>query len=293
MLLRQSEIALDKDDSNRFLPWLITFMVFLAALSVAGVMILDTITGNFSQDIRDTMTVQIPAAESTVADQQLVSTALGLLRKTGGVERAEGIDRKEVVDLLEPWLGTAAGSDGLPLPLIIDVSVDRSTGLDAEKISDLLNKQLAGVTVDDHSIWLKGLVSTLHSVKIVAMVIISLIALVTAGTVIFATRTGLGLHKGTIDVLHSVGARDTYIARQFAFRALVTGLQGGVFGIIIAVPVLYFLVFITDRLDSRLLPAIELNFSIWISIGLLAPAVALIAMFTARITVMRTLARMV
>ncbi|MDP6927283.1 MAG: cell division protein [Rhodospirillales bacterium] len=293
MLLRQSEIALDKDDSNRFLPWLITFMVFLAALSVAGIMILDTITGNFSQDIRDTMTVQIPAAESTVADQQLVSTALGLLRKTGGVERAEGIDRKEVVDLLEPWLGTAAGSDGLPLPLIIDVSVDRSTGLDAEKISDLLNKQLAGVTVDDHSIWLKGLVSTLHSVKIVAMVIISLIALVTAGTVIFATRTGLGLHKGTIDVLHSVGARDTYIARQFAFRALVTGLQGGVFGIIIAVPVLYFLVFITDRLDSRLLPAIELNFSIWISIGLLAPAVALIAMFTARITVMRTLARMV
>ncbi len=293
MLLRQSEIALDKDDSNRFLPWLITFMVFLAALSVAGVMILDTITGNFSQDIRDTMTVQIPAAESTVADQQLVSTALGLLRKTGGVERAEGIDRKEVVDLLEPWLGTAAGSDGLPLPLIIDVSVDRSTGLDAEKISDLLNKQLAGVTVDDHSIWLKGLVSTLHSVKIVAMVIISLIALVTAGTVIFATRTGLGLHKGTIDVLHSVGARDTYIARQFAFRALVTGLQGGVFGIIIAVPVLYFLVFITDRLDSRLLPAIELNFFIWISIGLLAPAVALIAMFTARITVMRTLARMV
>jgi cell division transport system permease protein len=293
MLLRQSEIALDKDDSNRFLPWLITFMVFLAALSVAGVMILDTITGNFSQDIRDTMTVQIPAAESIVADQQLVSTALGLLRKTGGVERAEGIDRKEVVDLLEPWLGTAAGSDGLPLPLIIDVSVDRSTGLDAEKISDLLNKQLAGVTVDDHSIWLKGLVSTLHSVKIVAMVIISLIALVTAGTVIFATRTGLGLHKGTIDVLHSVGARDTYIARQFAFRALVTGLQGGVFGIIIAVPVLYFLVFITDRLDSRLLPAIELNFSIWISIGLLAPAVALIAMFTARITVMRTLARMV
>ncbi len=293
MLLRQSEIALDKDDSNRFLPWLITFMVFLAALSVAGIMILDTITGNFSQDIRDTMTVQIPAAESIVADQQLVSTALGLLRKTGGVERAEGIDRKEVVDLLEPWLGTTAGSDGLPLPLIIDVSVDRSTGLDAEKISDLLNKQLAGVTVDDHSIWLKGLVSTLHSVKIVAMVIISLIALVTAGTVIFATRTGLGLHKGTIDVLHSVGARDTYIARQFAFRALVTGLQGGVFGIIIAVPVLYFLVFITDRLDSRLLPAIELNFSIWISIGLLAPAVALIAMFTARITVMRTLARMV
>jgi len=293
MLLRQSEIALDKDDSNRFLPWLITFMVFLAALSVAGVMILDTITGNFSQDIRDTMTVQIPAAESIVADQQLVSTALGLLRKIGGVERAEGIDRKEVVDLLEPWLGTAAGSDGLPLPLIIDVSVDRSTGLDAEKILDLLNKQLAGVTVDDHSIWLKGLVSTLHSVKIVAMVIISLIALVTAGTVIFATRTGLGLHKGTIDVLHSVGARDTYIARQFAFRALVTGLQGGVFGIIIAVPVLYFLVFITDRLDSRLLPAIELNFSIWISIGLLAPAVALIAMFTARITVMRTLARMV
>ncbi len=293
MLLRQSEIALDKDDSNRFLPWLITFMVFLAALSVAGIMILDTITGNFSQDIRDTMTVQIPAAETIVADQQLVSTALGLLRKTGGVERAEGIDRKEVVDLLEPWLGTAAGSDGLPLPLIIDVSVDRSTGLDAEKISDLLNKQLAGVTVDDHSIWLKGLVSTLHSVKTVAMVIISLIALVTAGTVIFATRTGLGLHKGTIDVLHSVGARDTYIARQFAFRALVTGLQGGVFGIIIAVPVLYFLVFITDRLDSRLLPAIELNFSIWISIGLLAPAVALIAMFTARITVMRTLARMV
>ncbi len=293
MLLRRSEIALDKDDSNRFLPWLISFMVFLAALSVAGIMILDTMAGKFSRDIRDTMTVQIPAAESTDADQQVISTALGLLRKTDGVARADAIDRDEVADLLKPWLGSAADAEGLPLPLIIDVTVDRSTDLSAGKLSDLLNRHVAGVSVDDHSIWLRGLVQTMRSAEIVALVIVSLIALITAGTVIFATRTGLGLHKDTIDVLHSVGARDAYIARQFAFRALVTGLQGGVVGVVLAVPVLYFLVFVSSRLESGLLPAINLDLPIWVSLSLLAPTVALIAMITARITVLRTLAKMV
>lgn len=293
MLLRRSEIALDKDDSNRFLPWMIAFMVFLAALSVAGFMILDTIAGSFSRDIRDTMTVQIPAADTELSDSQLVSTALGLLRKTDGVDRAEAVDRAEVADLLKPWLGSASGANGLPLPLIIDVKVDRSTDLSAAKITRILSEQIAGVSVDDHSIWLRGLVHTLRSAEIIALVVVLLITLVTAGTVIFATRTGLGLHSNTIGVLHSIGARDSYIARQFAYRALITGLQGGISGVIIAAPVLYFLVYITGRMETGLLPEITLDISIWISVCLLAPAVALIAMITARITVLRSLARMV
>ena len=35
MRFNRTNLALEKDDTNRFLPWLIAFMTFLAALSVA------------------------------------------------------------------------------------------------------------------------------------------------------------------------------------------------------------------------------------------------------------------
>ena len=293
MRFRQLNLALEKDDTNRFLPWLIAFMVLLAALSIAGMLMLHQISGVFEHGIQDTMTVQIPAGENIEADEKNVSEALEALKKVGGVLSSNRISAGEISRLLKPWLGETAGSDGLPLPQIIDVEVDRSSNLTAEKLNDFLSPLIPGATVDDHSVWLTSLVDTLHSTELIALSVVFLITLATIGTVVFTTRTGMGIHRQTIEVLHFVGAQDEFIARQFATRAFIVGLQGGIVGILLAAPILYLFDYILRNLEEGLLPRASLDISIWISVGVIVPAVALIAMMTARSTVLKTLKKMV
>ncbi len=293
MFFRQSNLALEKDDTNRFLPWLIAFMVLLAALSVAGLLMLNQISSAFEHGIRDTMTIQIPAGENSGADEIHVRKALAALKQVDGVLSSKHITSAEISDLLKPWLGETADSDGLPLPQIIDVEVDRSSDLSAEKLTELVAPIIPGTTVDNHSIWLTSLVDTLRSTELIATAVVLLITLATIGTVVFTTRTGMGIHRRTIEVWHFVGAQDEFIARQFALRAFIVGLQGGFVGILLAAPILYLFDFILENLEEGLLPKASLDVSIWISVGAIIPIIALIAMVTARSTVLKTLKKMV
>ena len=293
MRFNRSNLALRKDDSNRFLPWLIAFMSLLAALSVAGLLMLKQISQIFEYSSQNSLTVQIPAGESLETDRRQAINVMAALKKTSGVVAVTKVSNAKIKKLLKPWLGESADSDVIPLPQIIDVIIDRKSNLTATKLSSLLGKITPGTTVDDHSLWLTNLVDTLQSAELIALCIVLLITLATTGTVVFTTRTGMGIHRQTIEVLHFVGAHDEFIARQFATRAFIVGLQGGVGGIILATPILYAFEYILRNLGSGLLPKAALNSSIWFGVGCIVPIVAIIAMMTARSTVIKTLKKMV
>jgi len=293
MRFRQSNIAFDKDDTNRFLPWLIAFMALLAALSVAGFLVLKQISENFKYSNQNSMTVQIPAGENSKIDEENASKIQITLRSIEGVLEAKRISHAEIKKLLQPWLGGAVGSKAIPLPQIIDVKINRESKLTARKLVDLLTQIMPGTTVDDHSFWITSLVETLQSAELIALVIVFLITLATIGTVTFTTRTGMGIHKQTIEVLHFVGAHDSFIARQFAIRAFLVGLQGGTGGVLLAAPILYVSEYILTQLETGLLPKASLNISVWLGVSLVVPIVAIVAMITAQSTVIKTLKKMV
>jgi cell division transport system permease protein len=293
MRLNRSNLALKKDDTNRFLPWIIAFMTLLAALSVAGLLMLKQVSQVFEYNSQDSITIQIPAGENSGADEQRTSQMLVALKKVNGVIKTTKISNSEIKKLLEPWLGQTAGSEAIPLPQIIDVKVDRTSDLTAEMLTRILEKIVPGTMVDDHSQWLTNLVNTVKSAELIALCIVFLIALATIGTVIFTTRTGMGIHRQTLEVLHFVGAHDEFIARQFATRAFIVGLQGSVGGILLATPILYAFEYILKNLGSGLLPKANLSSSIWIGVSCIVPVVAIIAMMTARSTVIKTLKKMV
>ena len=43
MFTRRTDLQLDRDTLGQFLPWLIAFMVYLAILALAGMLVLDDI----------------------------------------------------------------------------------------------------------------------------------------------------------------------------------------------------------------------------------------------------------
>jgi cell division transport system permease protein len=125
-----------------------------------------------------------------------------------------------------------------------------------------------------------------------ALVVVLLVVLAASIMVAFVTRMGLAAHQRSIELLHLIGAQDAYVARQFQNHALGFGLRGGLLGLVAALPTLYLARLLLQRIDSGLLP--ELNFlpHEWACFILLPVAAALVTMLTARVTVLRTLARL-
>ena len=292
MLTQRSDLPLDKDALSQFLPWLIAFMVYLAVIAMMGMILLASTAARWDKGVSGTLTVQISPAETQDKDSERLQKVLFILGKVPEVKKFETFDDDKMIALLKPWLGSAIVSGDLPLPRLIDVELKSGSKLDLEKLSKLFNNSLTGITIDDHSVWLERMVKLTRGFEGLAAIVLIFIGLATIGTVIFTTRTGLAIHRNAIEVLHFIGAQDSYIASQFANRALILGLKGGVIGLFLAIPTLWVISTLAQQIDSSLLPEINLSL-IHYTIGLILPLlISLIAMVTARLTVIKTLSRM-
>ena len=290
--IKRSDLPLDNDVHSRFLPWLIAFMVFLAVLAIGGILVLNATAARWDQGVGGTLTVQIAATEDPARDQNNLQEVLNVIAAASGIERYVIIEEEHMMTLLEPWLGSSANVNDLPLPKLIDVGLADEAQFDLKDFTRTLQARVPDATVDDHRIWLQRLVNLIRTVEFIAMAILVFIALATMGTVIFTTRTGLSIHKEAIEVLHLIGAQDSYIAGQFAARAMMLGLKGGLIGMALGLPALYLVGSLAESLEEAALPDLSFGPIEWAIFAIIPLCVAGLAMTTARSTVLRSLARM-
>ncbi|MDB5410369.1 MAG: hypothetical protein JWL84_5281 [Rhodospirillales bacterium] len=288
---RPLDPLLERDGSGRFLPWMIALMVYLAAIALAGMVALHGAVSRWDSALVGTLTVQLPTESAGALEKVLIQ-----LRATPGVRSATPLDDAANAALLKPWLGDAVAVDELALPRLVDVRVDPAIPVDRGALEERLKSVAPGARVEDNRRWLDRVFDTVLAVEIVAGAIVALIAIATIISIVFATRTGLAIHHGTVEVLHLIGAHDGYIADQFQWQALRLGLRGGVIGLVPAVLTLLALGAIAGPASFGAgvdaLPRFALGPFGWLLLLLLPPAAGLTALATARITVLRGLARM-
>ncbi len=288
-----SDLPFERDATSRFLPWIIALMVYLAVLAVAGAMLVGGAVSSWSAGLSGTLTVQVPASEGGDADtRRRLDRAVEILRKTPGVARAEALDEQATGVLLEPWLGPNAELAGLPLPRLIDVTVEKGVRLDAAALTRRLAIEIPGALVDDHSEWLEDAIAFARAVELVSAAVVLLTGLAAMATVVFTARTGLALHRSVIEVLHLIGAHDGFIARQFQRHALILGLKGGIGALALAALTLLAAGRVVGDIRVFGLPEASLGAVQWAVLAAIPLAAAAVAMLTARVTVLRTLARM-
>lgn len=295
MFGRHSDLPLTGDATSRFLPWLVALMVFLASMAVAGAFVISGVIDRWDHDVSGTLTVQIlPAGgdHAEAATEDRVRLAVDVMRKVPGVLSVKAFDKKRTLALLEPWLGGTEVLQDLPLPRLIDVSVDSNARIDLAEVAERLTQAVPGASLDDHRVWLSRLINLSRTIQWLAIVVVALIGAVTAATVVYGTRTGMAIHHGIIEVLHLIGAHDDYIARQFADRAFALGISGGLMGLGLALPALTAIGWAARRLEGGFLPSLSLPILGYVAIGLLPLMAAGLSMLTARLTVHGTLSRM-
>ncbi|MEX2642975.1 MAG: FtsX-like permease family protein [Acetobacterales bacterium] len=290
-MAERGAIPLGRDPSARFLPWLMAFMVFVCTLALAGTLALTHVIVRWDRSLATTLTVQIPV-NANGGREALLNEALRVVRDTPGIAGASAVSEQRMAALLAPWLGTDEVVRELPLPGLIDVDIGNRSELDMTRLRQRLAGVAPGITVDDHGQWLGRLLTLGRAVQVTTASIALLVLLATVGVVAYTARTGVAVHRRVIELLHLMGARDTFVAGQFARQAGHSGLIGGAAGVAVAAVALMAIGLLGARIDGRLLPAAGLGLLDWAVLLLLPLAGALIARATAWLTVMRTLARL-
>lgn len=233
--------------AGRALIAVIAIMAFLAALTVGAVRIAHTSTDAWHSELAREVTIQVKPSEGRDLDAE-VQKAVALAQKTPGVTEARAYTKHESEKLLEPWLGSSKELRSLPVPRLIRVRV---TSLSPENLAGLqraLSESVASAVVNDHRAFASRLSTISNTATLTGMTILVLVLLATVLSVSFATRGAVAANRAVLEVLHFVGARDSYIANILQRHFLEVGLKGGLIGGGVAA-----LLFAFSRFASRLL----------------------------------------
>ncbi|HEY7748283.1 MAG TPA: FtsX-like permease family protein [Aestuariivirgaceae bacterium] len=210
-------------------------MCYLATLALGALMLVEAAVSQWTSGIASEITVQVRPLSTRDTDHE-VNEALRILSTTKGVSSVRKLDSTAAGELLKPWLGEIRMFDELPLPVLIAAAVDQHEPPDLAALQKRLAEKVEGASLDTHLRWQSQLVRTAATLHRLSIAILALIALSATGLVVFATRSVLDANRHVIEVLHLVGAKDSFIARavkgRFLKSAFFAGLVGTVGGIL-------------------------------------------------------------
>jgi cell division transport system permease protein len=206
----------------------VAIMMFLAAVTSGGVAMVIGAASEWQSDISREMTIQIRPTPGNDIDAQVLK-AESLARATPGVVEVRAYSKAQSDRLLEPWLG-GLSLDELPVPRMIAVRVGPRARLDVPALRQTLTTQVAGASLDDHRGWIDRMRRMAAAAVAGGIGIFGLVLAATVLSVAFATRGAMASNRPIVEVLHFVGAKEAYIARQFQRHFLVLGLKGGAIG---------------------------------------------------------------
>jgi cell division transport system permease protein len=277
-----------RDAAAWYVPVLVAFLVFVAALCGIGLVAARDAAAALIQATAGTLTVQVPAEASDARLQ----TVLGTLRQTKGITAVRLLDRKEIAQLLEPWLGPSAPIDDLPVPRIIDIQTASNGGFDIAVLQQQLASILPEGRLQDQAADVADARGGSQRVEIVlAAGLVAAFGLVLLLTM-YAVGGSIVIEQQTIELIHLLGARDSDIAWQFTLRAALIAFAGGLGGAVLALLTDLFLrgagAFLQFAGGNALLgPG---DWRLWAVLVGATVLAGIVAMASARVTVLRRLA---
>ena len=282
---KQAARLLPKTRFGGPIPWVIAILIALVVIAAAGGLALRSLADNARADLSDAVTVQIIEADPQTRSERAQAAAAALASQPL-VTSLRVVPEDELTALLEPWLGTSAGSENVPIPALIDVELN--TAASPQQLAGLqeaLDRAVPGTKVDAQSTWLQPVYSALGALQWLALALITLVAFVTAGAVWLAARSAFANHKDTVEIIHLLGGTDGQITQVFQRTVMLEAGFGALLGTALGVATVWLLGQQFAALDSGMIGGATLGLNEWLLIAAIPLAGVLLAMLTARITI--------
>lgn len=289
MRLPSFDLPLRQSAASRCLPWALGGLLYLAVVALGVAAIADEALRSNGMPIR-MVTVTLPAFDGG-GDSQDLAEALDILRNTRGVTSAVPVPVAEVAILVEPWMGDLEAGMDLPLPRLIDVTLDPRSQVDLAALERRLAQSIEGATIgaevssrnraEQFAAFLRAWALAGGIAALVSMLV--LVALI--------TWASLRMSADSVEVLRSMGAPDRYLARQFEGHALLSCVQGGLVGLVLAL--LTVLALLDSSARMQLADAVEPHLPAldWLLLATVPVLAALPIMAVARLTALWVLTR--
>ena len=285
--------------AGRALLAVIAIMTFLAALTLGAVVLVRSAAGEWQADVAREVTIQVRPAEGRDVEAA-VQRAAALATATPGIADVRPYTKEESARLLEPWLGSGLALNELPVPRLIVVRIAPGAAPDFAALNKQLAAQVPGASLDDHRGFVDRMRAMARSAVAAGLAVLGLVLAATMLSVMFATRGAMASNRPIVEVLHVVGAKQSFIAGEFQRHFMLVGLKGGAVGGGAAI-VLFALAALFSRWfgggpDESQIGALFGHLSLGLEgygavVGLIV-LVAAVTTLTSRLTVQRTLASM-
>ena len=274
------------------MPWVIAIMVALCVLAAGGALALSNLAASARGDLAGSATVQIIEADNDLRAEQARRIA-GLLREDPAVTGLRMVPESEVAALLEPWLGSGEAVDAVPLPALIDLEL--AAEVDDDALAELETRIAAyapSARIDSQETWLAPVLDALRTLQFMALSLIGLLAFAGVAAVWLAARNALGGNRDTIEIVHLLGGSDAQIASVFQRSILLDAIAGGLLGLVLGAGAIALLANRFAALDSGMVAGGSLSAIDWVILAMVPLFAVVIAVYTARMTVLASLRKM-
>src|ERR1043165_6224105 len=224
----ETPIVPKRSIAGRALVAVVAIMTFLASLTTGAVMLVRASASEWQSEVAREVTIQVRPAQGRDLEAD-VARATEIARAYPGIVDVRPFSKDESARLIEPWLGSGLSLDDLPVPRMIVLKLQDS-GADLAPLRKTLGERVAGVTLDDHRGWIERMRAMAQTTIVTGIGILLLMVAATVLSVIFATRGAMATNRPIVEVLHFIGAKSGFIAKQFQRHFLVLGLEGGLIG---------------------------------------------------------------
>ena len=211
----------------RALVAVIAIMTFLASLTLGAVVLVGAAASQWQSEVAQEVTIQVrPVAGRDLEGE--VAKAVAAARTVPGISEVKAFTKEQSERLLEPWLGTGLAFDDLPVPRLIVVQLEPNA--DVALLRKNISERVAGASLDDHRRWIERMRTMSRTLVALGLVVLCLVFAATTLSVAFATRGAMATNRPIVEVLHFVGAKDSFIAGEFQRHFLILGFTGGAIG---------------------------------------------------------------
>jgi cell division transport system permease protein len=275
----------------------IAIMSFLACLTAGAVYMINQSAEAWVKDIASEITVELDPVNTADIEKKMTLVSL-FLAKQAGITRVKPMSAEDSAKLLEPWLGHSQALSELPIPRLIAVEIDRSNPPDIKAVSAALSQNFEGVTLDDHRRWRAEIRTLTRSAAAGGFAVLALVAAATVAVIVSATRSAMASNREIIEVLHFVGANESFISREFERHFVGLGVRAGLVGAVSASLVFLLLPYVVHLIGGepatatemgRLMGSGQLDLPGYLLCILVVFVIACLCLITSRVGVIRVL----
>ena len=162
--------------------------------------------------------------------QAKATKVLDILRSVAPASRVEIVTKEEMQDLLRPWLGASDEIAQLPFPILIRIFRTIEDKIDIDVLKSQIVEIVPEAIINDKAEWLGNALQIVTRLLLFSWFVLGLALIIMLGSVTMICKSVLAVHRRTIEIIHLMGAQDSYIAKQFQIYTFKMTIWGSILG---------------------------------------------------------------